>query len=124
MSRAPAVLLVLGFLFTRLAGAQDVPPEQSPSLPPAASATDTPAAKAPAAVPDAKRPDAKRPDAQRPDAKKPDTKKSDTKETDPPKHPLPVPTTAGPVHQEHVIYLPFENLDKALKDEDSSIVLP
>ncbi|MDY0171181.1 MAG: hypothetical protein RBS80_31870, partial [Thermoguttaceae bacterium] len=29
-----------------------------------------------------------------------------------------------PIHQEHVIYLPFENLRGALADEDSSIVLP
>ena len=29
-----------------------------------------------------------------------------------------------PLRQEHVIYLPFENLREALKDDDSSIVLP
>ncbi|MHC4398544.1 MAG: hypothetical protein ACYTG0_02580, partial [Planctomycetota bacterium] len=50
------------------------------------------------------------PDAtQPPDKKPPETRESDAK---------------LPLRQEHVIYLPFENLRDVFEDEDSSIVLP
>ena len=47
--------------------------------------------------------------AQRPDEKPPGTRESDAE---------------PPLRQEHVIYLPFENLRDVFEDEDSSIVLP
>ncbi len=99
MSRVLAVAVILGFVFSRFATAQDALPDPPPPTAEPAPSAEAPSAEAPSAEAPSAEPAAQAEGAVgRP--------------------------SEQPIGQEHVIYLPFEKLREALKDEESSIVLP
>ncbi|MBN2292273.1 MAG: hypothetical protein JXM70_07605 [Pirellulales bacterium] len=73
-------------------------------------------------VPKVKKPATKNPIAPKPAAKKPIARQSAEKKQSGAK--AKAPDAKPPLRQEHIIYLPFENLRDVFEHEDSSIVLP
>ena len=91
---------VLVFAVSSSGMAQDTPTDPPTDLPSSPTRIESDAAQPPAAQPTA---------ANAPKKKQPGAKKTDVK---------------PPLRQEHIVYMPFENLRDVFEDEDSSIVLP